>query len=130
MRAVHCDLYGGGSAAVVFAGLAPLLLDWGGNFGRALIFTPFAARRWGEVREVWGKHRRESFIVGLLGPMGYILVLWAMTLAPLSYVAPVREVSILIGAYFGARMFNEGDRRRRMLATIGMAAGVMALAFA
>jgi drug/metabolite transporter (DMT)-like permease len=113
---------------VVLAAVSPLLLDWGGNLARTLIFAPFAARRWREVKASWAKNKRESLIVAVLGPMAYILVLWAMTFSPLSYLAPIREVSILIGAYFGARLFKEGDRRRRMIATLGMAAGVIALA--
>jgi hypothetical protein len=33
-----------------------------------------------------------------LGPLGYILVLYALQLAPLSHVAPAREVSMLVAA--------------------------------
>jgi drug/metabolite transporter (DMT)-like permease len=113
---------------VVYAGVAPLLLDWGGNLARTVLFAPFAMRRMPEVRAIWATNKRESLIVAVLGPMAYVLVLWAMTFSPLSYLAPIREVSILIGAYFGARMFKEGDRRRRMIATVGMALGVIALA--
>jgi hypothetical protein len=33
-------------------------------------------------------------------PVGYILVLFAMTMAPVSHVAPIREMSMMVGAYF------------------------------
>ncbi len=114
--------------AVVYAAVPPLLLDWGGNITRSLLFAPFAARRWAECRSVWQDYRRECFTVAVLGPAAYILVLWAMTFSPLSYLAPVREISILIGAYLGARLLKEGDSRRRLIATLGMVAGVIALA--
>ncbi|MBL9214813.1 MAG: EamA family transporter [Opitutaceae bacterium] len=116
--------------AVVFAAVPPLLLDWGGNVARTALLAPFAARRWADCRRVWRDHRRECLAVAVLGPAAYILILWAMTFSPLSYIAPVREVSILIGAYFGARFLKEGDVRRRLLATLGMVAGVIALALA
>jgi uncharacterized membrane protein len=114
--------------AVVLAAVPPLLIDWGGNLARTLLLAPFAARRWPECRTVWRQYRRECFTVAVLGPAAYILVLWAMTFSPLSYLAPVREVSILVGAYLGARFLNEGDSRRRVVATLGMVAGVIALA--
>ncbi len=114
--------------AVVVAVVPPLLIDWGGNIARTVIFAPFAARRWPECRTVWAQYRRECATVAVLGPAAYILVLGAMTFTPLSYLAPVREVSILLGAYFGARYLQEGDARRRLLATLGMVAGVIALA--
>lgn len=114
--------------AVLYAAVSPLLIDWGGNIARTLLFAPFALKRPGECRAVWRDHRLECWAVAVLGPAAYILVLTAMKLAPLSYVAPVREVSILIGAYFGAKFLGEGDARRRLLATLGMVAGVIALA--
>lgn len=113
---------------VVRAAVPPLLLDWGGNVARTAIFAPFAARRWPEVRDIQRRNWRESLIVALLGPGAYILVLWAMTFSPLSYLAPAREVSILIGAYLGARFLKERDIRRRIIATALMLLGIVALA--
>jgi len=114
--------------AVVYAAVSPLLIDWGGNIARTLLFAPFALKRAEECRAVWRDYRLECWAVAVLGPAAYILVLSAMKLAPLTHVAPAREVSILLGAYFGAKFLGEGDARRRLLATLGMVAGVIALA--
>lgn len=114
--------------AVVYAAISPLLLDWGSNLARTILLAPFAARRWPECQRVWADFRRECTIVATLGPIGYILVLSAMKLSPLSYVAPVREISILLGAYLGAKFLKEADSRRRLWATLGMVVGVIALA--
>ena len=51
-----------------------------------------------------------------------------MTFTPVSYVAPAREISILIGAFFGAKFLREADGPRRLLAAAGMVAGIIALA--
>lgn len=113
---------------VTIGGVQPLILDWGGNLARTALFTPFAIRRWPEVRAVWRDHRLACFAVAVLGPLAYILVLWVMTFTPLTYVAPTREVGILFGAMLGARLLDEGDGRRRLIAAAAMALGVVALA--
>ena len=113
---------------VTLGAVPPLLLDRGGGLARAALFAPFAAARWPEVRAVWHDHRQACYLVAVLGPLAYILVLWAMTFTPLTAVAPAREVSILFAAMLGARVLNEGDTRRRLIAAAAMALGVVALA--
>jgi len=106
----------------------PLVLDWGTNTGRFLILTPFALRDWERVKGEWRLHKREAAGVGFLSPLAYILVLTAMVFTPVSYVAPAREISILIGAILGARFFSEGSVPRRVAGTIAMVVGLIALA--
>ena len=108
--------------------LSPILLDWGANAGRALLLTPFALRHWNETRLEWQTHRREAAGVALLAPLSYILVLSALAFTPVSYVAPAREISILIGTAMGARLLSEGDAGRRLLGAGAMVIGVVALA--
>ena len=43
-----------------------------------------------------------------------VLILTAMAVTPVSYIAPAREVSIVIGAFIGARYLKETDGRRRV----------------
>jgi uncharacterized membrane protein len=57
-----------------------------------------------------------------------MLVLTALTFSPVSYIAPVREISILIGAVMGTLLLSEGDVQRRWLAAGVMVLGVVALA--
>ncbi len=114
--------------AVSTLGIPPILLDWGGNLGRALLLTPAALARRDEVRAVWRAHRREVVLVSVLTPMAYILVLTAMVFTPVSYVAPAREISILIGTAMGSRLLAEGDAPRRLTAATAIVVGVAALA--
>lgn len=114
--------------AVVLALVPPLLLDWGGNVARTILFAPFALRRWPEVQAAWRNYKLECFAIAILGPLAYILVLWAMTFTPLTYIAPLREVSILFGTFVGAKVLKETDGARRLWAAGAMAAGVIALA--
>jgi uncharacterized membrane protein len=45
-----------------------------------------------------------------------------------SYVAPLREVGVLIGAVLGVRVLSEGNARRRLAAAGAILLGVVALA--
>ena len=64
----------------------------------------------------------------MLSPLAYILVLFALAEAPVSYVAPARELSILVAAAAGVTLLDEGDTRRRLLAAAAIVVGIAALA--
>jgi drug/metabolite transporter (DMT)-like permease len=53
-----------------------------------------------------------------------------MQLAPISHVAPARELSTLIGAYFGARLLREKAAPARLAGAACIVAGVISLALA
>ena len=116
--------------AVSKLGYDPLLYYWGGEVGRVLLFTPAALGDRDGIRALWRDHRPRVVGIALLSPLSYVLVLVAMRVGGVSHVAPAREVSILIGAWLGARLLGEGDRTRRLIAAAAFAAGVAALAFA
>lgn len=108
--------------------IVPILYDAGTAVTQLTLLTPFAWRRRTEVAREWRENRRWAFGVALLSPTAYLLVLTAMSFTPVSYIAPAREVSIVIGAFLGAKMLKEADSRRRITAAIAMAVGVVALA--
>jgi len=114
--------------AVSRFGIAPLVLDWGANIGRAIFLTPFALKYADHTVNEWREHKYEAIAVAVLIPLSYILVLTAMSFTPVSYVAPAREVSILIGTAMGTRLLAEGDARRRWAGACAMVLGVVALA--
>lgn len=114
--------------AVSQLGLPPPLYDFGTQLVMCCVLAPFALRRLPEVAGSWRNHRGQALTVAFLAPTAYILILFAMTFTPVSYIAPAREISILVGAFFGARLLKEADGSRRLLAALGMVAGVIALA--
>ncbi len=57
-----------------------------------------------------------------------ILVLMAMREAPLSRVAPAREVSMLFAALLGGQLLGEGEKGWRIAGAALIGAGVIALA--
>ena len=114
--------------AVSHLQLPPVLYDGGTQLVLFSVLTPFAWARRGEVAEAWRDHRGKAAVVGLLSPVAYVLILTAMSFTPVSYIAPAREISIVIGAFFGAKLLKETDAPRRLLAAGGMVAGIIALA--
>lgn len=107
--------------------VAPLLLEYGSSIGRTLILTPTAWRRRREVSYEWRTHRWEAIGIAILSSLAYILVLTALITAPVSYVAPLREVSILFGTLLGAWLLKEGHAQRRSLAAGMMVIGIVLL---
>ncbi len=115
---------------VAVHGIPPVLFDAGTGYAMTLFLAPFACRRWTEVRNEWRTHRPEILTMAILSPLGYVLILTAMTFTPVSYVAPAREASILIGTYLGARLFKEAQGTRRLGASACIVSGIVLLALA
>ncbi len=114
--------------AVKVALISPILVDYFGN----LLRIPFMLR--GALRDrsacllAWRQQWRHALLVALISPLAYVLVLYAVTLAPLSHVAPAREVSMLFAAILGGRLLGEGARGWRIAGAACIAAGVAGLA--
>ena len=108
--------------------IGPVLLDYMGNLLRVPVLLPPALRDRAALHEAWRTQWRHALVVAVLGPLGYVLVLLAVRMAPLSHVAPAREVSMLVAAALGGRLLGESDRGLRLLGAACIAGGVMLLA--
>lgn len=108
--------------------IPPLVQDWAANLGRVLLMTPLALRLRSDIGPTWRRAKKEIVAVALLCPLSYILVLTAMVFTPVSYVAPAREVSILVAAFMGTQLLAERDAARRLAAAAAMVAGIVCLA--
>jgi drug/metabolite transporter (DMT)-like permease len=110
---------------VLLAG--PVLYDYLCNLLRVPLQLPTLLRHGGGLKDVWRAQWKHALVVAALSPAAYILVLCALQLAPLSHVAPAREVSMLVAALLGGRLLGEGDRALRLLGAACIAAGVIGL---
>jgi drug/metabolite transporter (DMT)-like permease len=113
---------------VTALGAPPVLYFWVAALVQGALLAPLARRRPGEARRAWREHRPEVLSVAVLSPLAYVLVLFALRLAPVFYVAPAREASIVVAAALGTRLLGEGDARRRMVAASAIVVGIAALA--
>ncbi len=75
-----------------------------------------------ELRQRW------PVLTGGIAVFGtYCIILVAFRLAPVSYVVPMREVSIVFGTLLGIRLLGEPFGRNRIFACAVVATGVMAI---
>jgi len=113
--------------AVKWLLISPILLDYLGNLLRWVFITPTVIR---QREQISGTLRSKFWYaagVGLLSPLSYVLVLYAMKQAPISHVAPAREISMLVAAWLGTKLLNEGNLIQRLSGSVLMVIGVIAL---
>ena len=108
--------------------LSPILIDYFGNLVRVVVLAPTILRDRPAARQLWRRQWKHAVFIGIVSPVSYVLVLYAMQVAPLSHVAPAREVSMLFAALLGGHLLREGDRLARFIGAVCIAMGVMALA--
>jgi drug/metabolite transporter (DMT)-like permease len=92
---------------------------------RAILFSPAAIAAFDSVRQAVQSSLREAALVGILSPAAFLLVLFAMQLAPVTQVAPLREISMLFGALAGGLHFGERLGRARIAGIVAIALGAV-----
>lgn len=108
--------------------VSPILVDYFGNLARIPFMLPSVWKDREGFRAAWASQWRYALVMATISPLAYVLVLYAARMAPLSHVAPAREVSMLFAALLGGRLLGEADRGWRLAGAALMAAGVVALA--
>jgi drug/metabolite transporter (DMT)-like permease len=84
-----------------------------------------------EVRKKEGEKRSRFFSIvtaAMSGCIGYLLVLAALRLTPVSYVGPVREVSVVFGTIIGVRYLGEPGGSSRIAASVLVTIGIALIA--
>ena len=114
--------------AVKVLAVSPFLIDFSGNCFRVLALSRAALADRAALTQEWKRYRRPVLTVAVLGPLGYLLVLFAMRVAPVSHVAPARELATLVGTWFGARLLGEQAAAQRLAGALCIVAGVVSLA--
>jgi drug/metabolite transporter (DMT)-like permease len=114
--------------AVSVWAVPPILYFTAGCVLQSAILTPYALARKRQVAGLWRDHRREILIVAVLSPLAYLFVLFAMQTTPVSVVAPVRELSIVIGSVIAWRVLGEPDPVRRLIGAAAVLSGIVGIA--
>lgn len=110
--------------------IPPVLLEIMSNLGRTALLAPVARRRKDLVRQHWQTHKLAVIAIAVLNPLAYILVLYAMRIAPVTYVAPIRELSVLLTVLAGSLILGEGHLRWRLTWAAVIFVGITTLASA
>lgn len=142
-RAVRAGVFYGLLTGIVIAGytlwdahsvtglaVPPVVYFGLGSVLQSVMLLPGALAGRAEVTRIWREQRREVLVVGLLSPVAYILVLFALTMAPVSLVAPARELSIVVGGLAAWLVLGERDAVRRLAGSVIVLSGIAAIAAA
>lgn len=98
--------------------------------GPALALAPASLGEPGAARVEWRRSRRAILAAGLLSPLAYLLVLLALSISRVSYLAPLREVGLVFGVGMAWLWLREPAPGRRLAGAALIAAGAAAIATA
>jgi drug/metabolite transporter (DMT)-like permease len=115
------------TVAIKTYAVSPLIITVVSSIFSTIFLFPFVFSQKNEIKREMKQHKWIIAAIGLLSPAAYILVLEALKYAPLTVVAPARETSILLGVFMGSRVLNEADGRRRLIASVSILGGILAL---
>lgn len=86
------------------------------------LFTRSSQLR-GFIKSSW----KPSALGGTMSLVGYSLIVYAFTLAPVGYVATMRESSVVIAALAGWKYLKEDDHKRRLTSAAIVVVGLFVL---
>jgi uncharacterized membrane protein len=137
-------LNGGASLWALFTGLSIASYSLVDKVGVGLVYPPvyiylmflisfLAITPWVLIRErrllksEWRSRKGSIVAVGFLSGFTYLMVLFALTMSKVSYVAAVREVSIVLSAFFGIVCLGEKNGRQKLVGAVFITLGVIAI---
>ena len=111
VQTLHPIIYNYGQMSIAFAGLSLWFL---------------ATRATDRLRPIV-QQPRMAIIAGMGSYITYTLVLAATRLAPVAYVGPMREVSIVFGVFIGARFLGERLTSGRLIGVTAIVLGIITI---
>jgi len=115
------------AAAVTLADLNPVGYYWASMVVQLLVLGSIALRSPSAAAQTARDHPVAATVVGVLSPLAYGAVLFAYQLAPVSIVAPAREVSVVLIALAGWMLFREPHPVQRLIGSAVVLAGIALL---
>ena len=110
--------------------IQPILYMYFLSIGTAVMLSPYILAHKGvaSVKEEWRANAGPIVVAGLLTFAAYGLVLTAFSLSRVSYVAPAREVGIVIGVLMGVYLLKEPFGGGRLLGSAIIVIGLVLIA--
>jgi len=96
------------------------------NVGNLLVLT-WAALRSRAIGQELRVNWKTMLLGGVLAPGGYLLFLFAVSLAPVAQLAPMREIGTVFGTLLGIFILKEQQGPRRILTSILITSGIIVL---
>ncbi|WP_028612549.1 DMT family transporter [Paenibacillus harenae] len=104
--------------------VSPVVLNEATNIGNLLALSWVTFKSKGMRKELkvnW----KIMLLGGIIAPAGYLLFLFALSLAPVAQLAPMREIGTVFGTIMGIIILQEKHGTRRLLTSILITLGVI-----
>ena len=95
----------------------------------ALLSPVVFARDRMDLKKEWEINKFNIIIVGFLDLFTYLLILFALQISKVSYVAAAREVSIVFSAFLGIMLLQEKNAPQKLAGAILISLGVVFIGF-
>ncbi len=109
----------------------PTIFIWGKELIAILLLSPYLL---GKLRqktiESWKTMKNYGIAIGIGSTGAYLLILFAMRLAQVSYIVAMREFSVVIGSFLGFKLLNEEFQLRKGLGIVAITAGLLLIKLA
>ncbi len=105
--------------------IPPITLNVIENLGQVLVLGSLQVRNIAVAATQWKTEWVKMAVAGGLAGLSYILVLIVLTEVPVSFVAPVRESSIVIGSLLGVYFLKEKYNLYKIIGSVIIFAGVV-----
>ncbi len=114
------------SDKVLLGYMSPLLIIQFSNFILllALLWGAFSSKK---LKQEWTTNWRIILLGALFVPGAYVLFLYALRLAQVAQLAPMREMSIVFGALFGVLFLREEQVLRKSISSCVIVIGIIIL---
>ncbi|SDX61052.1 DMT family transporter [Paenibacillus sp. CF384] len=94
--------------------------------GNLLALTPAVIRSKGIKREL-RQNGKIMLLCGIIAPGGYLIFLYALSLGPVSLLAPMREIGTVFGTLMGILILHEKQGKQRIWSSVFITCGVIVL---
>ncbi|MDQ3929073.1 MAG: EamA family transporter [Chloroflexota bacterium] len=78
-----------------------------------------------EIRREWRDNKASILAVGVMSLCSFLMVLFALTMTQVTYVSPVREISVMFGAVLGALVLREPFPRVKIAGSVLIFIGIV-----
>jgi drug/metabolite transporter (DMT)-like permease len=91
-----------------------------------LLLSPYVfVKERSDLKKEWNINKLQILIVGFLDLFTYLMILFALQISKVSYVAAVREVSIVFSALIGIMLLQEKNASQKLLGAVLISLGVV-----
>lgn len=104
--------------------VSAVVLNEATNIGNLLVLS-WATFHSGAIRNELKANWKIMLLGGIIAPGGYLLFLFALSLAPVAQLAPMREIGTVFGTIMGIFILREKQGTRRILTSLFITVGVI-----